>query len=103
MKNDDYLSIQQIMDASMHRPTQNGLTRLWRFACLESMLPEKIGKGLYFCEDDALRLVKLLNDYALLHPRNIKQKEACADTQTSRCESMEKDSFHSTTKRRNPQ
>ena len=99
----DYLSPMQILGSSIHRPTQNGLTRLWRFACLESMLPEKIGKGLYFCEEDALRLVDLLNDYALLHPRNLKQKEACADTQTSRCESMEKDSFHSTTKRRNPQ
>lgn len=99
----DYLSALQILDASMHRPTQNGLTRLWRFACLESMLPEKIGKGLYFCEEDALRLVDLLNDYALLHPRNLKQKEACADTQTSRRESMTKDSIHSTTKRRKPQ
>ena len=72
MHNADYVAIQRIVSESIHRNTQTCLTRLWRFACVERMLPVKIGKGLYFRAEDARRLVQLLNAYALAHPRNLK-------------------------------
>ena len=72
----EYMTKNQILKASNLAMFINIEGIFWKAVALEYVKVLQIGRNCYFPSDEAMKIISRLNEYALAHPKHMKQQHA---------------------------